>query len=226
MYKRVFDLFFALFALLFLSWIFILIAIAIKVTSKWPVFYYAQRTGMHCKVFTMYKFRTMEVQICKKQSIITSAQDSRVSSLGKILRATKLDELPQLFNVVLGDMSIVGPRPEDPKIVELYFSSNDLKTLNVRPGLASPGSLYNYSHGDEIIGNQDAEISYVKKLLPIKLALEQVYVERSSMMYDLRIIMRTIIMIMKIALGIRIDTEPEEMDRARELMECSGISIE
>jgi len=219
MFKRWFDLVAALCALFLLSPLIILISVILKIISKGPIFYRANRAGLNGKEFTMYKFRTMRINVDGKQSKITSAKDSRVFPVGRLLRATKLDELPQLFNVVLGQMSIVGPRPEDPKIVDSYYSLNDKKTLLVRPGLASPGSLYNYTHGEIMLSSQDAEHAYVQKLLPIKLALEQVYVKRANIIYDFWIILRTIVVIFKIALGIKNHSEPPEMFEARKLMD-------
>jgi len=157
--------------------------------------------------------------------VITGAHDSRVFLAGRILRALKIDELPQLFDVLIGKMSIVGPRPEDPKIVELYYSSFGRRTLEVAPGLASPGSIYNYTHGHLYLDDHDPEQSYVRKLLPTKLALELVYVRRASLWYDITVILKTAVAILLIGLGKRQFAEPPEIIEARELMKHADTPL-
>jgi lipopolysaccharide/colanic/teichoic acid biosynthesis glycosyltransferase len=144
-------------------------------------------------------------------SAITGIQDPRIFRFGSLLRRLKIDELPQLLNVLKGEMSIVGPRPEDPRIVNQYYTPEQYETLTVLPGLASPGSIYNYTHEKQYLANEDFEKSYVERLLPVKLALERVYVREASFFYDLRIIMRTIRIILSIDLGKRHFPEPREM---------------
>jgi lipopolysaccharide/colanic/teichoic acid biosynthesis glycosyltransferase len=143
---------------------------------------------------------------------ITSAEDSRVFRFGKWLRDAKLDELPQLFNVIKGDMAIVGPRPEDPTIVRQHYTAENFRTLDVLPGLASPGSIFNYTHGQQTLVGDDATASYVNNLLPIKLALDGVYVERASVFYDVRIIARTLRILLSRAAGKRHFPEPPEFN--------------
>jgi lipopolysaccharide/colanic/teichoic acid biosynthesis glycosyltransferase len=152
-------------------------------------------------------------------SVITGANDSRIFFVGKVLRALKIDELPQLWDVLLGKMSVVGPRPEDPQIVEKFYDKNGWETLEVAPGLASPGSIYNYTHGDNYLDDNDPEGAYVKGLLPIKLALEQVYVRRQSFGYDMVIIWRTVVTIIQIATGKKQFSDPPEMPEARRILE-------
>ena len=224
MVKRLFDVVFATAAIVILAPVFLLAAIAIRITSPGPVLYQARRTGRGGDDFVMYKFRTMHV-VQKSHSVITGTHDARIFPVGRILRATKIDELPQLFNVLLGQMSIVGPRPEDPAIVAKYYGPLGHETLTVRPGLASYGSLYNYTHGQLLLDDSDPENSYVRQLLPIKLALEVVYVRHGSLSSDLGIIIRTLLTIISIAVGKRSFTEPRELKAARQFMELNGLVV-
>ena len=216
MAKRLFDMAAAIIGLLLLSPVFLLAFVGIKATSSGPAIYRARRTGQHGIVFVMRKFRTMHVAN-QQTSVITGVADKRVFGFGRLLRATKIDELPQLYDVLTGTMSIVGPRPEDPKIVEQHYNQLARETLNVAPGLASPGSIYNYTHGHLYLRDADPEGSYVRQLLPMKLALELVYLRRQSFTGDLHVIARTAITIVRIALGQRRFAEPPEMAEARQL---------
>ena len=216
MAKRLFDMAAAIIGLLLLSPVFLLAFLGIKATSSGPAIYRARRMGQHGVVFVMHKFRTMHVAN-QQASVITGVADKRVFGFGRLLRATKIDELPQLYDVLTGTMSIVGPRPEDPKIVEQHYNQLARETLNVAPGLASPGSIYNYTHGHLYLRDADPEGSYVRQLLPMKLALELVYLRRQSFTGDLLVIARTAITIVRIALGQRLFAEPPEMAEARQL---------
>jgi lipopolysaccharide/colanic/teichoic acid biosynthesis glycosyltransferase len=162
----------------------------------------------------MYKFRTMDSDGSAFDTAITAARDPRIFPFGTILRATKIDELPQLINVLKGEMSIVGPRAEDPKIVESHYKGFHWETLRVLPGLASPGSLYSYTHGERLLGRDDPERDYVERLLDTKLALDTVYVREASFAYDLLIVLRTLWTIPAVALGKRSFAEPPEMSKA------------
>ncbi len=210
MVKRLFDILAAATALILLAPLLVCSAIGVRLSSAGPAIYPARRVGRGGSEFVMYKFRTMHVA-ANQGSVITASSDSRVFSLGRILRALKIDELPQLWNVVRGDMSIVGPRPEDPKIVQQHFGRLGMETLSVAPGLASPGSLYNYTHGHLMVDNQNPEAAYVQQLLPVKLALELVYVRHRSLLYDVRIILRTALTILQIAAGKKNFPDPPEM---------------
>ena len=216
MAKRLFDMAAAIIGLLLLSPVFLLAFVGIKATSSGPAIYRARRMGQHGVVFVMHKFRTMHVAN-QQASVITGVADKRVFGFGRLLRATKIDELPQLYDVLTGTMSIVGPRPEDPKIVEQHYNQLARETLNVAPGLASPGSIYNYTHGHLYLRDADPEGSYVRQLLPMKLALELVYLRRQSFTGDLHVIARTAITIVRIALGQRRFAEPPEMAEAQQL---------
>ena len=125
-------------------------AIGVKITSPGPIFYRAKRMGKDGMIYEMYKFRTMHIG-ADKLGAITAEKDKRVFPLGDILRRAKIDELPQLLNIMKGDMAIVGPRPEDPQIVQEYYTKEQWQTLNCMPGLASPGSIFNYTHGNKYL---------------------------------------------------------------------------
>ncbi len=218
MAKRVFDVIASAFAMVVLSPVFLLAYVGVRLTSPGPVIYRAQRAGRDGDVFTMHKFRTMYVG-SGSGSPITAANDSRVFFVGRILRALKIDELPQLYDILIGRMSIVGPRPEDPKIVAAYYTTLSRETLKIAPGLSSPGSIYYYTHSHLHLEDDDPEQSYVAKLLPIKLAMDLVYVSRASMWYDVTIILKTIVTILQIGFGKRHFADPAELVEARKLME-------
>ena len=219
MTKRAFDVVVSAVALAVAAPIMAAVAAAIRRGSPGPIIYRAARVGVRGRIYTMHKFRTMHVQPSEARSVITATDDPRVSPTGAFLRRTKLDELPQLWDVLRGEMSVVGPRPEDPKIVRDHYTPPMMTTLQVKPGLTSPGSLYGTAHVDELLRADDAEQAYVDDVLPLKLALEQVYIERQSFWYDLQIIGRTVAMVLRALVGR--DSEPvlPEMARARELLE-------
>ncbi|HLZ45777.1 MAG TPA: sugar transferase [Gemmatimonadales bacterium] len=219
MVKRLFDIVCAGIALILTAPLIGLAAIGIKLTDPGPVFFRARRVGYLGREFTMFKLRTMRhAPDGDGGPLITGARDARIHRLGKILRLSKIDELPQLFNILRGDMSIVGPRPEDPTIVREHYSSGDLETLGVRPGLASPGSIYQYASGDRLLTGDDPETRYVDKLLKTKLALDRVYIRHASLRRDMAIIGRTLWTIGAIATGRRKFGQPPEMAAARRLL--------
>lgn len=225
MAKRLFDIVFSLIALIFLLPVFLFAAIGIKLGSKGPVFYKANRMGKDKIPFKMYKFRSMHISN-GVGSAITAANDDRVFGFGNLLRKTKIDELPQLINVLLGQMSIVGPRPEDVSIVERYYTEEQLETLKVAPGLASPGSLFNYTHGNRYLDVENVEQAYIEGLMPIKLNLEQYYVKNYSFLYDLQIIFRTIAIIVMITLGKESFDYPKEFyNKSSELLSAKNINL-
>jgi lipopolysaccharide/colanic/teichoic acid biosynthesis glycosyltransferase len=219
MVKRLFDVVCAAAALVVTAPLIGLAAIGIKLTDPGPVLFRARRVGYLGRQFTMYKLRTMKVDDGSRGPVITAHEDDRVSPIGKILRRTKIDELPQLFNILRGDMAIVGPRPEDPSIVREHYSLGDLETLGVRPGLASPGSIYQYASGDHLLTGADPAARYVGKLLKTKLALDRVYIRRASLRSDLKIIGRTLAAIGGVTLGRRTFKQQPEMAAARRLLE-------
>lgn len=211
MAKRLLDIAVSL-AGLVLCWPLLLVAaLGIRLSSRGPVLYRAQRAGRGGKPFTMHKFRTMHLGRDAQTSAITSSRDDRVFRFGAWLRAMKIDELPQIYDVLRGKMSLVGPRPEDVRIVRDFYGPQHMETLAVRPGLASPGSIFNYTHAEKLIGKEDPERDYVEKVLPAKLALELVYVRNASFWYDCRIILRTICVIVMKSLGKRHFPDPPEL---------------
>lgn len=213
--KRAFDVLLSASALLVLSPVLATVAVAVPLVSPGPAIYRARRVGLGGREFTMYKFRTMHVG--RGGAPITAGDDPRIFPLGRVLRKLKIDELPQLFNVLKGDMSIVGPRPEDPGIVAQHYSPAHMETLAVRPGLTSPGSVYYYAAWEDSLKHGDAVNAYVDQLLPVKLALDLVYVREQSLTYDLSLILRTAAVILARAAGRRSFAEPSEMRRAREV---------
>lgn len=212
MVKRLFDILVVLCSLWFLIPLMLFAAIGIKLSDPGPVFFRAKRAGVGGKAFTMFKFRTMRV-VQDSASVITANVDNRIFPFGSLLRKLKIDEIPQLINVLLGDMSLVGPRPEDMKIVTHHYSEEHMRTLDVLPGLTSPGALYGSVH-EEFIGNDDPEGDYLEKMLPIKLALELVYAKRQSLIYDLSIMWRTGMMVFAKARGQEQFPDPPEFEEA------------
>ena len=218
MARRLIDVVVAALALVALAPVLLLAAIGIRVSSPGPILYRADRVGRHRTRFTMYKLRTMHVNHDPQQSVITAQHDPRVFPFGQLLRRSKVDELPQLFNVLRGDMAIVGPRPEAPSIVEAHYTALEYETLDARPGLASPGSIYNFTHGEHVLGSGDPEKDYVERLLRLKLALDVMYVRRASILYDIAIVGRTLWVIVSMLAGRREFSDPPEMTEARRLV--------
>lgn len=197
--KRAFDLAVSLALLTVLFPVIAAAAIGIRLSSPGPVFYRAVRVGKDGRPFEMMKLRTMHQ--AGGGSVITSKADPRVFRLGAVLRRLKIDEFPQFWNVVTGDMSIVGPRPEDPKIVQNYYSDWMLETLGVRPGITSMGSIYYYSQGEQLIDDDDPEGSYVERALPAKLAVERAYMERATPLSDIWCVILTAASVVAAATG-------------------------
>lgn len=194
--KRLFDIVFSAAALVVLSPVMLLIALLVKICSPGPVFFKADRAGMDLSRFTMYKFRSMVVNN-DTVAQITMRDDARIYPFGRFLRKTKLDELPQLFNILLGDMSVVGPRPEDFMLAVRYYNGPYRKLASVKPGLTSPASLFDYTHGE----NASSVDAYVDIYLMEKLNMDLHYIERRSFLYDLKIILKTAWIICCIAVG-------------------------
>lgn len=191
MLKRIFDLFASALGLIILSPLFALIALLIRLTSPGPVFYRARRVGQGGREFTLYKFRSMVADADRRGPGITAAGDPRVTSIGRVLRRTKLDELPQLWNVLRGDMSLVGPRPEDPRYVALY-TPEQRRVLDVRPGITSLASI-EYRNEEAVLHGPDWEQHYIHEVMPAKLAIDLRYVQRATLFTDLLIILRTLL---------------------------------
>lgn len=188
--KRLFDIIASALGLVVLSPFILLIALAVKFTSPGPIVYLGTRVGLHGTDFKLYKFRTMVVDADKKGPMVTGARDTRITPTGRFLRNYKLDELPQLFNVLKGDMSFVGPRPEDPKYVE-YYTDEQREVLNVRPGITSPATI-EYRHEEEQLDVDDLETYYIENILPAKLAIDLEYARKASLREDISLILKTL----------------------------------
>ena len=192
MTKRAFDILVSVAGLIVLLPLLLLVATAIKLDSSGPVFFRQWRVGRKFRRFGIYKFRTMIDDAFDRGLPITVGRDSRITRVGKILRKTKIDELPQLLNVLKGDMSLVGPRPEVPRYVELFRPDYE-HILKVRPGLTDLASL-KYSDEASILGQSaNPEGDYVARLLPDKIRLAKEYIQRSSLLFDVKLIVETII---------------------------------
>ena len=193
--KRLFDFFFSLLGLILLSPVFLIVAILIKWTSTGPVFFIQTRIGQHGRIFPIYKFRTMS-ENAEQTGQLTIGADPRITGVGHFLRKTNIDELPQLINVLKGEMSLVGPRPEVPKYVALY-NEGQKKVLNAKPGMTDYASL-KYRNESELLGNsKNPEEYYVNKVIPEKLALNLDYINNQSFLLDIKLILWTIFDIVK-----------------------------
>ena len=222
MVKRLFDIAASSAALLVFGPLILVAAVGVKLFSKGPAFYLAQRAGVGGKPFTLFKLRTMHVNQGINASAVTGANDPRIFVFGSLLRKTKMDELPQLINILKGDMSVVGPRPEDLINVERHYGDLGRSTLTVRPGLAGVSSIYNYTHGEKMLVGDNPEEIYARDLLPVKLALEAVYLRNASLLYDLRLIARTLAAIVSIAGGRTEFEDPPEMKEALQILESQA----
>lgn len=190
MAKRMFDLAIAGLGLLLLSPLLLLIALAIKLDSPGPVFYRQERVGRGGQPFRIHKFRTMRHGAAGAR--ITVGADSRITRVGATLRRTKLDELAQLFDVLEGTMSLVGPRPEVPRYVAMYPPALRDKVLSVRPGITDIASLEYRQESELLARAADPEREYVEVVMPAKLKLAAAYVDQASLATDVRLILRTL----------------------------------
>jgi lipopolysaccharide/colanic/teichoic acid biosynthesis glycosyltransferase len=163
----------------------LVVALAIQLDSPGPVLYRATRIGKDGKPFTLYKFRTMVAGASRQGPGITRDGDPRITAVGRLLRKMKIDEMPQLINVLRGEMSIVGPRPEDPRYVR-HYTSEQRRVFAVRPGMASP-AFVRYRHEEEILAAAGDEMQdfYLTTLLPNKLSMDLEYIQRQSLWFDL-----------------------------------------
>ena len=191
MLKRGFDILASGAGLIILSPLLLGIAIAVRASSPGPALYRARRVGRHGQAFTLYKFRSMVANADRHGPGITAAGDSRVTGVGRFLRRTKLDELPQLIHGLCGDMSLGGPRPEDPRYVALY-TPEQRRILEQRPGITSMASLA-YRHEERMLSGDDWERVYVEQVMPAKLAIDLDYARRASVWRDIALILRTVL---------------------------------
>ena len=188
--KRTFDILFATIGLLLLSPLFLFSSLLAKVQSKGPVFYKAKRVGRGETIFDMYKFRTMVVNADTLGGSLTTYRDTRITPIGRFLRWTKLDELPNLINVIKGEMSLIGPRPEAPDYVK-YWTAAQKQVLQVKPGMTGPSQLANRNEEEKLKGHFNAEHYYITELMPKKLDLDLHYVATQSITADIGWLLKT-----------------------------------
>jgi lipopolysaccharide/colanic/teichoic acid biosynthesis glycosyltransferase len=194
--KRAFDLLSSILGLLALSPILIATALAIRIDSPGPVFYRGTRVGLAGRLFYMLKFRTMVVNADKIGGSSTPDDDQRITRVGRFLRRYKLDELPQLINVVRGEMSLVGPRPQVKWAVDLY-TPEERRVLTVKPGITDYASLRFPNEGEILKGSTDPDRDYMEKIHPEKMRLSLEYIELRSMRVDIGIIFQTLLAIIR-----------------------------
>jgi len=190
MAKRLLDLVVALLGLVLLAPVFLVVGLLIKLDSPGPVFYRGWRVGEGGRPFRIVKFRTMVQQAVARGPAITTGDDPRVTRVGRLLRHSKVDELPQLLNVLAGTMSLVGPRPEDPAYVA-HYTPEERKVLALRPGMTSPASLA-YRREEALLRGPAWEKTYLEVILPRKLEIESEYAARRTLFTDLALIVRTV----------------------------------
>lgn len=191
MLKRAFDFLSSLIGLILVSPILLTIATFIKREDGGPVFYRGVRVGKFGKLFRIFKFRTMVLNADKLGGPSTADDDARITKVGKFIRKLKLDELPQLLNVLKGEMSIVGPRPEVQMYVDM-FAEEEKAILSVRPGITDWASIWNPDEGAILAGSPDPEKTYMEKIRPEKIRLQLEYVRKRSFWVDLKIILWTL----------------------------------
>ena len=207
-FKRCFDLLFAVLFLLVFSPVYLLTWIIIKIVSPGPAIYKAKRVGKDGVLFDCYKFRSMRVDSGKVR-LTTLENDDRIFPFGKFIRKAKIDEMPQVVNILKGQMSVVGPRPEDMENANKVYVGEYKHILDVKPGLTSTASLYDYTHGELF----EDEESYEKVFLPKKLKLELFYVNHRSFWYDIVLILRTAWLIIQKTCGKKEFEEPKELSK-------------
>ena len=196
MLKRTFDVLSSLFGLTLLSPVLVALAILIKREDGGPVFYRGVRVGRFGKPFRIFKFRTMVVNAEKLGGPSTADDDPRITKMGKFIRKFKMDELPQLLNVLKGEMSLVGPRPEVQMYVDM-FTEEEKAILSVRPGITDWASIWNPDEGAILAGSPDPEKTYMEKIRPEKIKLQLKYVRERSFLVDLKIIFKTLETVLK-----------------------------
>lgn len=194
--KRTVDLLISTAGLVLLAPVFLVVALLIKADSPGPVFFRQERIGRGFRPFFIYKFRTMVPDAAQLGKMITVGEDPRITRIGRLLRLTKIDELPQLLNVLTGDMSLVGPRPEVRPYVELFRPDYE-EILQLAPGITDLASV-RYCDESAILGRAvNPEELYVKEILPEKIRLTKEYIRRASFFFDLRVIVRTLVVLVR-----------------------------
>jgi len=190
--KRLFDIIFSFFGLIIISPILLLISILIKKESPGPVFYRGERIGRSGKSFRIFKFRTMVADAENLGGPSTAGDDPRLTKIGNFLKKYQLDELPQLINVMAGDMSLVGPRPEVKIYIDMMTEEERSVILSTKPGMTDLASLWNFHENEVLKGSADPEKTYMEKIRPTKIKFQLEYVKTRSFMLDLKIIIKTI----------------------------------
>lgn len=189
--KRTFDIFASVFGLIALLPLFFVVSLIIGTTSRGGVFFRQVRVGKNGKLFKIFKFRTMRANSEKLGMQITVNADNRITKMGRLLRKAKIDELPQLINVLFGAMSFVGPRPEVPYYVDMY-SEEQRKVLTVKPGITDLASIEYRDENNLLMSNENPEEKYINEIMPAKLNLNLAYIEKRSFFYDLSLIIKTL----------------------------------
>ena len=195
MIKRLFDVIFSFFGLILVSPLLLLLAILIKLDSPGPIFYRGKRVGKDGKEFRIFKFRSMVENAEELGGSSTADDDPRLTRIGKFLKKYKLDELPQLINVLKGEMSLVGPRPEVPLYIDMMSEKERVIILSVKPGMTDLASLWDFREEEVLKGSPDPEKTYMEKIRPTKIKLQLDYVKNRSFWLDLKIILKTILKI-------------------------------
>ena len=194
--KRVFDILFSLTVLVLFLPFGLVISIMILLSSKGGVFYTQTRIGKNKKPFPLLKFRSMKIESDKQGKLTVGMNDKRITKIGVFIRKYKLDEFPQFVNVLKGDMSIVGPRPEVEEYVNLY-SEKELKILDVKPGITDYASLEYFRENELLAKSKDPEKTYINEIMPNKIALNYKYLKNPTLLHDFKIIFKTILKIIK-----------------------------
>jgi len=189
--KRIFDFVAAFIGFIFLLPVFLILSFIIKISSKGSIFFIQKRVGRNFKTFNLYKFRTMVTDAPRLGLSITSSDDPRITKVGKVMRKYKLDELPQLLNVIKGDMSLVGPRPEVEKYVN-YYKNEYEKILTIRPGITDLASIKYRDENSLLTNIEDKEKYYINIILMDKLLLNKKYITNYSFILDIKIILSTV----------------------------------
>ena len=208
-FKRAFDISFSVLFLLLFSWLYLIVYLTIKIVSPGPAIYKAKRVGKDGIFFNCYKFRSMRVD-SGKVKLTTLKNDDRIFPFGKFIRKSKIDEMPQVFNIVFGQMTVVGPRPEDEINASKIYQGEFKHILDVKPGLTSPASLYDYTHGEQY----EDETLYEKEFVPQKLQLELYYVRNCSFGYDMQLVLKTAWLIILRTFGKKVFRKPKELDKS------------
>lgn len=188
---RAFDIILTLIGIIILSPVFIIAVLLVKISSPGPIIFSQKRVGRYGRLFNLYKFRSMVVNADKLGTSVTTGNDPRITRIGKIMRKTKLDELPQLWNVLKGDMGFVGPRPDVPEIVNNY-NREMRRILEVRPGITSNATLHFRNEEDLLVLAKNPDRAYTEIFVPAKVALAMEHVEKKSFLFDFEILLKTV----------------------------------